>query len=80
LVHAYSNSAKTVLELANIQPFVQWVAVPLVLDYKQLPALEYTLKKLEGRIVNQEFAGQVKLLVQLPASQQASLLLAFPQV
>jgi putative IMPACT (imprinted ancient) family translation regulator len=49
----------------------------LTLDYKQIQPLEYLLKKLDGRIVAQDFAGQVKVQVQVPAGQVAVLLAAF---
>jgi putative IMPACT (imprinted ancient) family translation regulator len=53
--------------------------VTLTLDYKQIQPLEYALKKLDGQIVKQDFAEQVKVQVQLPAEQLDVLLQAFPE-
>ena len=40
--------------------------------------LEYLLKKLEGQILKQDFAEQVRLIIQLPVEQVNTLLQAFP--
>jgi uncharacterized YigZ family protein len=77
LTRAYSNTASQVIAAAELCPYIDWVTVPLTLDYKQIQPLEYLLKKLDGRIVAQDFAGQVKVQVQVPAGQVAVLLAAF---
>lgn len=40
--------------------------------------LEYQLKKLDGQIIEQHFAEQVRLLIQLPADNVDILLQSFP--
>ena len=40
--------------------------------------LEYLLKKLDGHILKQDFAEQVRLVIQLPAEQVDTLLQSFP--
>lgn len=77
LTRAYGNAARDVLEAAEIYPFIERVNVHLTLDYPKLQPLEYQLKKLDGVIVKQEFAGQVKLVVQLPQANADALLQAF---
>lgn len=78
LTRAYGNTAKKVIEAAALYPYINWVSLPLILDYKDLQPLEYLLKKLDGRIVKQDFAEQIKLEVQLPAEQVDILQKSFP--
>ena len=78
LTRAYGNTAKQVIEAAGISAYIEWASIRLTLDYKQMQPLEYLLKKLDGRIIEQDFAGQVRLLVQLPAEQVSTLLQSFP--
>ncbi|MGZ8191142.1 MAG: IMPACT family protein [Methylococcaceae bacterium] len=78
LTRAYSNIAKQVIDAAGICPYIEWVKVQLTLDYKQMQPLEYLLKKLDGQIIEQDFAGQVRLVVELPEPQVSALLQAFP--
>jgi uncharacterized YigZ family protein len=78
LTRAYGNTAKRVIEAAEISAYVETVNVGLTLDYSQMPHLEFTLKKLDGHIVRQDFAEQVRLLVRLPAQHVNTLLQSFP--
>jgi uncharacterized YigZ family protein len=78
LTRAYGNTAKQVIEAAEIGAYIELVNIPLTLDYKQIQPLEYLLKKLDGHIVKQDFAEQVRLIIQLPAEQVDTLLQAFP--
>ncbi|MSS75317.1 MAG: YigZ family protein [Methyloglobulus sp.] len=66
LTRAYGNTAKRVIESAELHPFIELVERRLTLDYKQLPTFEYHLKKLDGDIINQNFAEQIHLTIQLP--------------
>jgi uncharacterized YigZ family protein len=77
LTRAYSGTASQTIASAELCPFVEWAVVPLILEYNQIQPLEYLLKKLDGRIVSQDFAGQVNLQIQLPAGQVSTLLAAF---
>ena len=78
LTRAYGNTAKQVIEAAEIGAYVEMVNVRLTLDYKQMQPLEYLLKKLDGQILKQDFAEQVRLVIQLPAEQVDTLLQSFP--
>jgi uncharacterized YigZ family protein len=77
LTRAYGQTARQVIEAADIYPYIEQVTVTLTLDYKQIQPLEYALKKLDGMILKQDFAEQVKMVVQLPTSQVDSLLSLF---
>lgn len=66
LTRAYGNIAKQVIENAEIAEHIERVTLRLVLAYNQLQMLEYQLKKLDGEIVQQNFAEQVQVQVQLP--------------
>jgi len=78
LTGAYGNAAKNIIQTAELEAYIGWVTLPLVLDYKELQALEYLLNKLGGRITQQNFSEQVKLAVQLPADQAEILQQSFP--
>lgn len=79
LTRAYGNTARAVIDAAEIYAYIEQVTVTLTLDYKQIQPLEYALKKLEGSIIKQDFAAQVKVLVQLPAEHLDSLLQTFTE-
>ncbi|MFZ2172088.1 MAG: YigZ family protein [Methylococcaceae bacterium] len=78
LTRAYGNTAKQVIEAAEICAYIELVNILLTLDYKQMQPLEYLLKKLDGKIVKQAFTGQVQLVIQLPNEQVNTLLQFFP--
>jgi uncharacterized YigZ family protein len=66
LTRAYSNTAKYVIEAADLVDYIELTELNLELAYSQLQGLEYQLKKLEGSIVSQQFADQIKVRIQLP--------------
>lgn len=68
LTRAYGNTARQVIEIAEITEYVEFVTLELNMDYKQITMLEYQLKKLDGEILKQDFSGQVKVLISLPAA------------
>ncbi|MBE0468841.1 MAG: YigZ family protein [Methyloprofundus sp.] len=78
LTRAYGNTAKQVIEVADITEFVELASVHFTLDYKALQHFEYQLAKYSGTIISKDFAGQVNLVVQLPVVNSASLLALFP--
>jgi uncharacterized YigZ family protein len=80
LTRAYGNTAKQVIDAAEIVAYIEMVNIPLTLDYKQMQPLEYLLKKLDGHILKQDFAEQVRLIIQLPAEQVETLLQSFPDI
>lgn len=73
LTRAYGNTARQVIEIAKISEYVEFAALELNLDYKQIAMLEYQLKKLDGQIIKQDFAGQVTVLISLPAAHLKAL-------
>lgn len=79
LTRAYGNTAKLAIAAADVYPYVENVNVQLLLDYSKMQALAYLLKKLDGQIVQQDFAAQIHLRVQLPAAQLPELVAAFPE-
>lgn len=78
LTRAYGNTAKKAIDAADLSDYIEWVKVPLTLDYGQLQPLEYTLKKWDGRILKQDFTERVRLLVELPAEHLNALVQSFP--
>lgn len=78
LTRAYGNTAKLALDAAEIYPYIEMAKLHLTLDYPQLQPLEYQLKKLGGQIIQQDFAEQIRLQIQLPAAQTEALLSGFP--
>lgn len=77
LTRAYGNAAKQVIEIAELNPFVELTEQQLTLDYKQMPQLEQLLKKLDGEIIDQNFGVQIQLTVQLPQKYLDELLGVF---
>jgi len=80
LTLAYSNTAKQALDAATLYPYIEMATLNVTLDYAQMQPFEYQLKKLDGIIIRQAFAEQIRLTVQLPASGVADLNNAFPSV
>lgn len=66
LTRAYGNTAKKVIETALLFPYIEWVQQLIILDYKELQSFEHFLKKLDGKITNQDFAEQIRLTVTIP--------------
>lgn len=79
LTRAYSQTAKLALDAADVYPYIEMATLNITLDYAQVQPFEYHLKKLDGMIIQQDFAQQVKLIVRLPASGVSSLFETFPQ-
>ena len=79
LTRAYGQTARAVIEAAEIYAYIEQTTVTLTLDYKQIQPLEYALKKLDGIILKQDFAEQVRVVVQLPAEQLDILLQSFSE-
>ena len=66
LTRAYGQMAKQVLDISELQPYIEMTVVHFTLDYEKFQAFDYALKKLDGHIVEQIFAGQISLSVSLP--------------
>jgi putative IMPACT (imprinted ancient) family translation regulator len=78
LTRAYGNTAKHVIEIAELVPYVALVDQQLTLNYKKMPLLEQVLKKLNGAIITQDFGINIRLTVQLPQQNLGALLDVFP--
>lgn len=77
LTRAYGNIARQTIEIADIVEYVEMVFLQLELDYNQLQALEYQLKKLNGEIISQDFAQRVVTRIKLPKQQRDALVSLF---
>jgi uncharacterized YigZ family protein len=73
LTRAYGNTARQVIEVAEMIEYVEFATLELSLDYKHISQLEYQLKKLDGQIIQQDFSGQVKVLIRLPENNVKNL-------
>jgi uncharacterized YigZ family protein len=69
LTRAYGNTAKQVIDSATLQEFIEMVTLTFTLDYDQFQFFEYALKKVDGQIIEQRFAGQIQLTIKLPAEK-----------
>jgi uncharacterized YigZ family protein len=69
LTRAYGNIAKQVIDSAFLQPYIETVLLHFTLDYNQFQLFEYALKKADGQIIEQTFAGQIQLTVKLPVEK-----------
>jgi len=78
LTRAYGNTAKLVIDAAEICPYIELSSIALTLDYKRMQALEYSLKKWHGKIIEQDFSEQIRLKIELPTEHVEALLLSFP--
>ena len=73
LTRAYGNTAKRVIEAAVLFPYIEQIEQRLTLDYKQVQLFEHVLKSLDGEIIDQAFAEQVHLTIQLPKDNLSAL-------
>lgn len=74
LTRAYGNTAKKVLEIAEIMEYIPMQNIILSINYKDLQFLKYQLNQLQGKIINQEFQQQITLQIQLPTTKVQQLL------
>jgi uncharacterized YigZ family protein len=74
LTRAYGNTAGNVIASAAITDYVPMCMLRLTLDYQQLTAFEYQLKKHAGSILQQVFAEQIQITLELPQANVDSLL------
>lgn len=77
LTRAYGNIAKQVIESAQIVDYIEMVNLQLTLEYNQLQMLDYQLKKLDGKIMQQDFAQQVHTQIKIPKQNLEALRLIF---
>jgi len=73
LTRAYGQMAKQVIEIAILKPYIEMTTLHFTLDYERFQAFDYALKKVNGQIIEQVFAGQIHLTVTLPIEKQEDL-------
>lgn len=73
LSRAYGQMAKQVIDASTLQPYIEITTLHFMLDYEKFQSFDYALKKVNGRIVEQVFAGQIHLTVTLPVEKQVDL-------
>ena len=67
LTRAYGNAAKQAIDAAGKLPWIEMAQFNLKIDYSQLQMLEYQLKQIKGRIIDQQFTDMVSVVIELPA-------------
>lgn len=77
LTRAYGNIARQTIESAEIIDYVEKADLLLQLDYNQLQAAEYHLKKFNGEIISQDFAVQVVTRITIPKQHREAFLSLF---
>jgi uncharacterized YigZ family protein len=79
LTRAYGGTAKLALEAATLGPFVEMRQIKLILDYAKLDHFTRDLGKLQGEILDKEFAERVTVIASVPADAAAELLGRFAE-
>jgi len=73
LTRAYGQMAKQVIDTSALQPYIEMTTLHFTLDYERFQSFDYALKKANGQIIEQVFAGQIHLTVTLPVEKQGDL-------
>lgn len=73
LTRAYGHMAKQAIDTSSLQPYIKMTTLQFTLDYEKFQSFEYALKKVDGHIIEQVFAGQIHLTVTLPINKQCEL-------
>lgn len=78
LTRAYGNTAKKVIEAADISEHIQYAQIKFTLDYSQFQLFEYQLEKHAGTMIDKQFSGQIVCLVKIPEVAAEKFLALFP--
>lgn len=78
LVRAYGQTAKLVLQDAELGPHVITQQLRLTLPYEAQSQVDYLCKKEAIEVLERSFAEQVEMLIQLPAEKTEELLGKLP--
>lgn len=70
LVRAYAGGVKLALDALTTKPYIPQTVVELKVDYAEMPLIEHLLSLHDGSIVEQQFAQQIALKLQLPQAQR----------
>ncbi|TRW90776.1 IMPACT family protein [Candidatus Methylobacter oryzae] len=73
LTRAYGHMAKQAIDTAALHPYIEMATLHFTLDYERFQSFDYALKKVNGHIIEQVFAGQIHLTVTLPVEKQSDL-------
>jgi uncharacterized YigZ family protein len=73
LNRAYGHMAKEVIERSTLQAYIEMITLYFTLDYERFQSFDYAVKKVNGHIIEQVFAGQIQLTVTLPVEKQGDL-------
>jgi uncharacterized YigZ family protein len=73
LNRAYGHMAKQVIERSILQAYIEMITLHFTLDYERFQSFDYAVKKVNGQIIEQVFAGQIHLTVILPVEKQGDL-------
>ncbi|MDQ7091013.1 MAG: YigZ family protein [Methylococcales bacterium] len=66
LTRAYGNTASKVIATTELISYIDYVTINVCLAYPQMQLFEYQLKKLEGKIIDQNFTDKIRLLIIIP--------------
>ncbi|MEQ1601455.1 MAG: YigZ family protein [Methylophilaceae bacterium] len=80
LARAYGGTAKMAIDAAQLLPFVEMSEISLVLDYAKLDSFTHALEKVNGKIVDKQFAERVSLIATLPSHEAANFQKRFSDV
>ncbi len=77
LARAYGGTAKMVLEVVQIVPFVEMQELKLTIQYNRMDELTRTLSQLKGKILDKTFDNAVHVKVCLPAAESSAFISRF---
>jgi uncharacterized YigZ family protein len=66
LQRAYGASVRQALTLLKTENKVPMVQRSLVCDYQQINTIHYLLEQVNGKIITQDYAGNINLVISLP--------------
>lgn len=66
LARAYGGTARMAIDAAGIVPFVEMRQIRIVLDYANLDRFTREIERLNGSILDKQFAERVEVIVTLP--------------
>lgn len=72
LARAYGGTAKLALDASEIVDFVEMRQLRLIIDYAQFDAMCRELVKLNGQLLDKQFAERVTVTLSLPARDAAA--------
>lgn len=78
LARAYGGTAKLALDSAKFAPFVEMTQIKLVVEYNRFDELVRDLAKINGEVVDKNFANQITVIANLPLDKAADFALKFP--